>query len=90
METRSRTRIRLRQLIERRDADLQRIAELEQDNQRLREEIARWHKARMKLVEDYLVSTEQLQCSLKFVMEQSVQWVFRLGENLQQSSSEKG
>ena len=63
METRSRTRVRIRQLL----ADLQEIAELEQENKRLRELL----KAQLKSAEDDLVSTEQLQCSLKFVMEQS-------------------
>ena len=89
METRSRSRIRFRHLLERRDAALQRIAENEQAIKRLREEIERLLKAQMKWAEDDLVSTEQLQCSLKFVMEQSFEWFIRLGEKLQQSSSEK-
>ena len=101
METRSRSRYR-QELLEDREAALQRIAEHEQAIKRIREEIARARqsykatleelnvlKAQLKSAEDDLVSTEQLQCSLKFVMEQSFEWFIRLGEKLQQSSSEK-
>ena len=72
METRSRTRSRSRQeLLEHREAALQRIAEHEQAIERIREEIAKARqsykatleelnvlKAQLKSAEDDLVSTE--------------------------------
>ena len=72
METRSRTRSRSRQeLLEHREAALQRIAEHEQAIERIREEIAKARqsykatleelnvlKAQLKSAEDNLVSTE--------------------------------
>ena len=72
METRSRTRTRSRQeLLEQREAALQRIAEHEQAIERIREEITKARqsykatleelnaiKAQLKLAEDDLVSTE--------------------------------